>query len=397
VTSFGLTPEGFVPKSLAQIQADIVARQRGSLGANLDTSPFSIVGQLNGIVASEIAQLWETEQALYDALDPDKASGAQQDALYALTNTLRLGPKKSRVTATVNLAAGVNVAPGDAVASVDGNPTARFVNVDPMVNSGGTPGGFEVVFEAEVTGEVVANAGTLTVIETFIAGWNSITNPLDAALGSGIESDGAYRIRRLRELTAPGGGTVSGIRADLSRVPDVLAVEVLENDTDTVVNGLPPHSIEAIVRDGDPQAIAASIYSNKVGGIRTYGSEPVVSVLDERGEAHDVYFSRPTEVRAFMAVEVETGAGYVNAQSVKSAIRSAFMNKLGPAYLDVGTSVYAGRIVCIALEVPGVLNARVGLATSPTTDPDAGDLSIAISPRQLAVVASDSDVYVVEL
>jgi uncharacterized phage protein gp47/JayE len=397
MTTFGLTPEGFVPKSLAQIEADIVARQRGSLGANLDTSPFSIVGQLNGIIASAIAECWETNQTNYDALDPDKASGAQQDALYALTNTFRLGPKKSRVTAVVNLAAGVNVAPGDAVASVEGNPTARFTNAEPMVNAGGTSSNFEVVFEAEVAGEVVANAGTLTVIETFIGGWNSITNDADAALGSGIESDAAYRIRRLVELTAPGGGTVSGIRADLARVPDVVAVEVLENETDTIVDGLPPHSIEAIVRGGDAQAIAESIYSNKIGGIRTQGSEPVVSVLDDRGDAHDVYFSRPAEVPVFMAIEIETGPGYVNAQRVRAAIRAAFIDKLNPAYLDVGTSVYAGRIVCIALEVPGVLNARVGLATSVITDADAGALSIVISQRQLATVAADANIAVVEL
>ncbi len=395
----GMTAEGFVAKSYDEILASIVARQRATMDPAIDTSPHSVIGQFNAIVANELAALWEVQRALYDALDPDLATGAQQDALYSLTNTLRQGARKSRVTATVNLAAGANIAIGDAVASVVGVPASRFVNVGPMVNSGGAPANFSVVFEAEQTGAVIANAGTLTVIETFIAGWNSITNATNAELGSGVETDTEYRIRRLIELTVPGGGTVSGIRADLSRLPGVSAVEVLENDTDSVFDGMPPHSVEAIVRGGEAQAIAESIYSNKVGGIQTHGSEPAVEVTDDEGVAHEVYFSRPTEVPVYLAIEVEAGDGYDASDdhyALTSALVNASTNKLNPSYLDVGMSVYAGRLVCTALEVAGVLNARVGLSLSTITDPDAGTLSIPITKRELATLAT-ARIAVVEL
>jgi uncharacterized phage protein gp47/JayE len=395
--SFGLTPEGFVPKSLEDVLADVVTRQRADLGPDIDTSPFSVIGQLNGIFASKCVELWETGQELYDALDPDMASGVQQDALYSLTNTLRRGAKKSTVTATVNLSAATTIAAGAAVASVQGNSVARFVNVEPMLNAGGAPADVEVLFESQEFGPVVANATTLNVIETFIAGWNSITNPDDAALGSFVETDAAYRIRRLNELAAPGGGTVSGIRADLSRVPDVLAVAVLENVTDvTTSDGLPPHSIEAIVRGGDAQAIGESIAVNKVGGIQTHGTEPPVMVIDDQGTTYPIYFSRPDEVAVFLAIEVVTGPEYVGAEALALALQAATTDKLNPAYLDVGTSVYSGRMVCVALEVPGVLNARVGLSLTAITDPDAGLSSIPIASRQLATILPD-DIAVTEV
>lgn len=395
--SFGLTPDGFVPKSLEDVLNDVVTRQRADLGPDIDTSPFSVLGQLNGVFASKLVELWEAGQELYDALDPDMASGVQQDALYSLTNTLRHDAKKSTVTATVNLSAATTIAAGDAVASVQGNPVARFVNIEPMLNPGAAPANVSVLFESEEVGPVVANATTLNVIETFIAGWNSITNAEDAALGSFVETDAAYRIRRLSELAAAGGGTVNGIRADLSRLPDVVAVAVLENVTDvTTADGLPPHSIEAIVRGGDAQAIGESIATNKVGGIQTHGTEPPVEVVDEQGETYEIYFSRPDEVTVFVAIEVVTSADYVGDEALALALQAATTNKLDPAYLDVGTDVYSGQMVRVALRVTGVLNASVGLSLTAITEPDAGEPSIPIASRELGVVLP-ANIAVVEV
>jgi uncharacterized phage protein gp47/JayE len=397
VTDYGLTPTGFVAKPYADVLADIVGRQRTTIDPGLDTSPDSVIGQLNGIIASQIRELWEVAQGLYDALDPDAVTGAQQDALYSLTNTLRKSASKSRVTATVNLAASTSIAIGDAVASVAGNPTARFVNVEPMVNEEGTPEDVEVVFEAETAGVVVANAGTLTVRETFVSGWNSITNVLDAELGADFESDAAYRIRRVLELASVGGGTVNGIRADLLKLEDVSAVVVLENDTDytDLATGLPPHSIEAVVQGGeDPAAIAASIYGNKPSGTQTVGNQTAEVVTDDQGFEHDVYFSRPTLVPVYIALEVETGEGY-DVETLQQTIEDSTTSQTDPGYLTVGTDVYAGRIVATAMGVAGVLNARAGLSLSTITDPDDGDVSLAVDVRSVATVVVDNIVVTV--
>lgn len=387
----GLTDEGFVQKSHAEILADIEADQRAAIDPALDTSAFSLIGQLNTITASKLAELWELGGELYDMLDPDKVRGAQQDALYALTNTLREPATKSKVTATVNLEPGTDIAAGDAFASVLGNDEARFVNTEPMVNSTGSAADFPVVFEATDTGPLfAANAGTLTVIETPLTGWNSITNALDAELGSDIESDAAFSIRRLIELAAPGGCSLIGLKADLARVPGVTAANALENTTGRVDgSGMPAHSVEPIVLGGSDADIAAVVFRDTAGGIQSTGSTLVV-VTDADGDDHNVHFSRPTERDVYIAIEIEIDPslydGSLSDIALKNAIKNASKSPTNAGYLDVGSNVYAGRVICVAIEVAGVLNARVGLSFSSIATPDLGVTKLTIGPREIAAL-----------
>src|SRR4051812_10516431 len=271
--AWGLTPDGFIAKTLEEIEAGMVQKQRDNIDPTIDTSQFGLVGQLNGIVASEIAAVWELAEAVNDSQDPDKAQGASQDGLYALTGTTRDDSKSSIVLTDNTLQPGTTIAIGEAIASVVGSPSARFANAEPMVNAGLTVLVLTgVQFQAIDPGPTLANAGTLTVRETLVTGWDAVTNPEDAQLGAGIESDAEFRNRREDELFAQGGGTVDGIRADLLKLETVIAANVSEN-TDSVVSpdGLPPKSFCAVVHSDpgadDEQAIADSIWGNKPAGI----------------------------------------------------------------------------------------------------------------------------------
>jgi hypothetical protein len=84
------------------------------------------------------------------------------------------------------------------------------------------------------------------------AGWNNITNPLDAKRGRAADTNETLRARREAELAAAGSGSVDGIRADLLRLEDedgarvIDSCRVFDNDTDAFnADGLPPHSVEA--------------------------------------------------------------------------------------------------------------------------------------------------------
>jgi len=62
-----------------------------------------------------------------------------------------------------------------------------------------TPGDYaHVDIEAQATekGAMTVYADTITVIETVVAGWSSVTNELDVTSGNDIETDAALRIRR---------------------------------------------------------------------------------------------------------------------------------------------------------------------------------------------------------
>lgn len=199
---------------------------------------------------------------------------------------------------------------------------------------------------------MAAPAGTLSVIVAPVAGWISIINALDAVLGAEVEDDAAYRRRQQDELTASGGGTVDAIRADLLRVPDVRAVRVFENVLDVVSpEGLPPHSVEAIVLDGLDQDIADQLWRSKPAGIETHGTV-VLAVEDSAGDPHTIRFSRPVErpVRVWLNVHVDTESFPVDGVA-QIQTRVA---ELGDREFGVGDDVIRSRYFCTVLEVDGV-------------------------------------------
>jgi hypothetical protein len=389
--AWGLTPDGFVAKTLEEIEASMQQKQRDNIDPGIDTSQFGLVGQLNGIMATEIAAVWELAEAVNDSQDPDKAAGASQDGLYALTGATREDAQASLVVCDSTLQPGTSIPAGEAIASVVGNPSARFANAVPLINAGVAVAVVSAQFEALEPGATVANANTLTVRETLVTGWDAVTNPEDAQLGSAIESDAEFRNRREDELFAQGGGTVDGIRADLLKLETVIAANVIEN-TDSVVSpdGLPPKSFCAVVHSdpgaADEQAIADSIWGNKPAGIEPFG-DVLVDVVDSEGATHSVGFKRPSETPVYVALRLTTGAGYIGDAALKEAIIASAETPNTEGYLDVGVDVYAGRFVTVAMAQRGVLNAEARVSSS-SSDYALGSASLVIASFETGVLDS---------
>ena len=390
--AWGLTSDGFVAKTLEEIEAGMVQKQRDNIDPTIDTSQFGLIGQLNGIMASEIAAVWELAEAVNDAQDPDKARGASQDALYSLTGSVRDGAKPSLVVCECTLQPGTTIATGEAIASVVGNPSARFANAVPLVNATASVAVVSAQFEALEPGPILANADTLTVRETLITGWDAVTNPDDAQPGSGVESDAEFRARREDELFAQGGGTVDGIRAELLKLDSVVACNVFENTSDVMSpEGLPPKSFCAVVHSDpgadDAQAIADTIWANKPAGVEAFGDDPPILVVDSEGATHEIRFKRPDETGIYVALRLTTGAGYIGDDAVKAAIIASAETPNTEGYLDVGVDVYAGRFVTVAMGLRGVLNAEARVSAN-SADYDAGEPSIVISSFETATLAA---------
>lgn len=348
---FGLTDDGFVIKTLADIKTEIENELKNALGPELNTSATSVMGQLVAIFASKAQEIWELSQAVYNSQDPDLAAGEALDALGALTGTIRLPATNSTVTATINLDNGTTV-PAGSVASVSGNATARFITDVDVTNSSGSTDDFSVAMTAESTGIVVANSGTLTVIETPISGWNSITNAVDAELGTAIESDNAYRIRRDEELRVAGNASIEAIKADVLSVDDVTFVNMFENITLAVDgNGLPGKSFETLVLGGVDLDVATAIFESKAAGIETFGSSSEV-VTDTGGNNHTIEFSRPTEIDLFVGVDITVDSGVfpgTGEQDIKDAIKA-----FADANFTIGDDIIASQFCTPVFSVAGV-------------------------------------------
>lgn len=414
-----VTAEGLQIPTVESILLELATEQRATIDPLLNTEPDDPVGQLNGIFASHLREAWEALAIAYNGFNPDAAEGFLLEALSALTGTKREPATKSKFTGTrrikLNLDDGTEV-PAGSVVAVDGRPDVRFVLTETAVNESGDVADVLVAAEAEVTGPVVANAGTLTVIATPVSGWNTVTNDEDAEVGHAEETEAELRARRERELRATGSGTVDAIRADVLSIEveglkTVLSCTVLENVEDTydVATGLPPHSFEVVVYDGlvhstPVNTIAQTIWDSKPAGIKPYapGADKGVAT-DAQGLPHDVPFTWATNVEMGLETYLEVDpTTWIGAAAAASSIATQFnaLSKLG------GTVSYS-QIAAMIQGLQGVISIMDDPAEGPgsalligrSSDPISGAqpfANVPMSPREKAYFSTGTILIVTD-
>jgi uncharacterized phage protein gp47/JayE len=291
--SYGVTPTGFVKKSLSEISAETEAEYKALLGDDFNLDPNEPAGQEKGIYDEREASLWDLTESLYNMMFVDNSEDVPLDNLVALNNKKRLGAETSKIKGAVVTGTPGKVIPVGFKASVDGNDLAVFETVDPWTIGGG--GTVEIDMESTETGKIYAPAGTLTNIVTAESGIDSITNPTDADLGRPIETNAELKTRRAAQISTSGSSNDDGIAAAIvNEVENVIEARVRSNRKGYEVNGQPANSYTAYVRGGDDQEIADKIWEVGNGGIQPYG-DIEVTVVDRNGEDQTVGFSRITE------------------------------------------------------------------------------------------------------
>lgn len=376
--TYGVTAAGFIRKRLADVKAEMEQAYRDTFGNGVDLSEASPFGQMIAIHSEREALLWELAEDVYNSQYPDTATGVSLDNAIAFTGHRRKGKTKSRVQATFTGTPETNI-PKDFVVYVDGNPSARFLTEGPLtIGVGGTVTGWMVAAEA---GAVQAPAGSLTEIETPLAGLDSVTNNEAADVGEEIEEDAALKQRRNESLARSGDATSDAIRADVLAVNGVTTCTVLNNRTmETNENGQPPKSFWVIVQGGDDEAIARAIFDSMPAGIQPYG-DVLIDVEDSEGTLHEVGFSRPFDLDIYLELDLTVDSSFPGADVVKAAI------------MDFGESLELGEDVVVfpqlvgaLADIPGILDVviRIGTAAEPTTDDN-----IPVSEFQRATFALD--------
>ena len=219
---------------------------------------------------------------------------------------------------------------------------------------------------ATVTGPILANAGTLSVIVTPISGLDSVINVIDAVVGRDNESDNDYRARSAEELQIAGAGTVEAIRSGLLSLTDVTAVIVFENNTEvTDISGRPSKSFEAVVQGGNDQEIIDKLWEIKPAGIRSYGSTSGTAT-DSMGQPHTISFSRPTDKPIYVALTIHKNSKF---PSNGAAVAAQNIVTSGSA-LGIGKEVVVNPYLMASLaNIPGIdsLTFFIGLAADPLT------------------------------
>jgi uncharacterized phage protein gp47/JayE len=368
-----LTSTGLEIDTLEEIRDAIKQSLRDNISASLNLTETSLLGQYVDTIASQLRQLQELALAEHASRSRSSASGEALDAIGELTGSTRDDATKSTVTVTVVATAG-SYAIGTLIMHPVGAPERRFANAVLVTGNG------DFLFEAEETGPVRADSGTLTVIAETVAGFTSGTNALDAELGSEDEVDSVYRRRQVDELARPGSTTVDAIRTDLLDVAGVTYATVYENETDvTDGNGVPPHSIEAVVVGADDEVVRLAVFRAKAAGIRAYGTNSG-TVSDSQGNSHTIAFSRQTDIPVYVSVTLTYLDGiYPGDTAVKQAIVDWADANQGVGHDVLRARLFERFYVAGAGGLVNITSLTLGTAPSPVSTSD-----IVIGVRQRA-------------
>lgn len=264
-------------------------------------------GLKHAIDAEVWANLSEMAHAAYNAKDLDNAVGNAIDILANFFNLPR--EEGSQSTAVIQVTGILNtVIPAGSVviSSVDGS---RWTT-DTTLTIVDTPD-LTIGVTAEQLGAISASVNTLTVIGSSIPGWQTVTNPAAAILGTYPEEDNDFK-RRINNLpTTFGANQIDSLQANIARVPGVTRVIIYENDTDsTDSNDIEANSIAIFVQGGLPADIALQVARFKSPGYgqnRTntdIGTPIVVNTNTPKGRNFSAVIFRPIEVDVFIEVDI---------------------------------------------------------------------------------------------
>lgn len=105
------------------------------------------------------------------------------------------------------------------------------VNVNPVATTIGSPAQALVAATCTIVGPNFAPAGSINQIATPVAGWSGVTNPLDAVIGTNVETDTEALQRRTTLLSSTASGPLQSTVEKISQLSGVTSVVGFENLT----------------------------------------------------------------------------------------------------------------------------------------------------------------------
>lgn len=442
----GVTTEGFVRETRADVKAALEAAYDGQFGRAVRKDARSVFGQVIGVQTGSFAALWELLELLVWGRDPRRATGAQLDAVCALFGVSRKAATYSTVTLTLTGDEGTVIVAGKIASASDGTsryavlsdatlvlatdwlPTAAvstgaYRHTDGRIYyaiTGGvtsstaptltdaypeteTDGTVEWIYvgegdsyvtadcQATESGAVGGSAYQVGTISTPVSGWSGVLNIEDAMIGSAIETDDALRVRFKASLhTAAAKANIDSIRGALLALESVEEAFVFENvEHDTNADGIPGHAIEAVVTgSATDEEIGEVLLAYTSAGIKTYGNT-TVSIADSRGFAHSIQYTVPEDLDVYLAVTIEANRSTWPSEAlVDTAARGSGRAK--QALLDFGsTELVVGRDVDPSALIGAVFSAAIPgtLSVSVALDTSADPVATARLPVSLREVA----------
>ncbi|EAT9823058.1 hypothetical protein FD863_06130 [Salmonella enterica] len=329
-----VTAEGISAPDYQTILDTLTSYFQQIYGSDAYLEPDSKDGQMVALVALAVHDANNTAISVYNCFSPATGYGAGLTSNVKINGIARKGATNSTVDLVLTGTAGTTITNGTVK---DTNNVIWHLPASVVIGVDGT---VTVTATCSNRGAVAALAGTITTINTPTRGWTSVTNPAAATVGAPAETDAELRIRQGQSVAIPSITPFEGVDGAIANIAGVTRHKLYENDTGkTDGNGLPPHSISAIVDGGDVTEIARTIRGNKGQGGRTWGKTSV-TVPDKYGNPHIISFSRPTDVPVYGKITLKVFAGYTSQIGVQ--IQQAVADYINR--LMIGDPVLLSRI-----------------------------------------------------
>ncbi|WHS97777.1 MAG: hypothetical protein LZT29_00654 [Pantoea stewartii] len=253
-----VTAQGISAPAYQTILTTITGYFQQIYGTDAYLDPDSKDGQMVALVSLAIHDANNTAIAVYNSFSP---STGMTDALsrnVKINGISRRAATNSTADLTLVGTAGTTITNGSVK---DANGIIWNLPASVTIGPGGT---VTATSTCSVSGAVAAVAGSVSKINTPTRGWLSVTNVSAATVGSAAETDSELRIRQRQSVALPSLTPFAALDGAIANVTGVTRHKLYENDTGSQdANGLPAHSVAAIVDGGDINAIAQVIQGKR--------------------------------------------------------------------------------------------------------------------------------------
>ncbi|MGV2811708.1 baseplate J/gp47 family protein [Enterobacter cancerogenus] len=379
-----VTTTGYVADRLDDIFSGLVTKFKGIYGDDILTDPDDPDGQMIGIFAQMRADVENVIELVYQANDPDNATGAWLEQKVAFAGLTRRGSSYS-VNEDVRLSgtAGAEIPSGSIVR--DGSGVQWVLQANAKLDSNGSA---LSDFRSSEPGQFSVDAGVTLDIVTVISGWSGAVTTQASTPGENEETDPELLTRFYKSRSRPSSNCVDSTLADIAGITGVTDAIALENRTDdTDNNGVPAHSVNYIVEGGSNNEIAQAIYDNWPGtGLK---GDITVDVTRRSGKTVAMSFDRPKyiDIAAVVKVGRRKSFTYVDEEKIQEAVAGMVFS--------TGEYVYTSDVSKVVNGVTGVYVRDIQLARKGDTPGET--LAVTMGAREKArFQVSDVDVQIIE-
>ena len=330
--------------------------------AELNTEPETPAGQLVDSQTASITQKDGELLYLANMLNPLKATGIFQDALAEIYFLQRKPAIASTAVIRCTGLPGTIIPVSAQVMSTADDTVWQNTEVQTI----GADGTCECVFECQSAGLISAAAGTLSRINTMVAGWDTATNENAATVGQNAETQGAFEARRYASVGLNSRGTIAAVYARVANCANVVSCIVRENKTNMPIEidgyYLKAHSVFVSVVGGSDEDIAEAIYKSCSAGC-DYNGNTTVAVTDSATKAvENVIFYRPEEFDVYVKVTLQ-GKDSLPDEYEKTVKKAVYDNFYGESAATIGGNpilrVAPGDTVLASRFIPSVLDSGI--------------------------------------